>query len=142
MRAPIYLDYNATAPLRPAVRARVADALDRFGNPSSIHRAGRAARALIEDARERVATAVNAAPAQVVFTSGGTEANGLALRGIAHSAVIACGIEHVSVLAHVSDAVIGADGKIDSAKLDTIGRLGSEDYCRTRDVFSIKRPDR
>ena len=121
MRAPIYLDYNATAPLRPAVRARVAEALDRFGNPSSIHRAGRSARALIEDARERVAAVVNTAPAQVVFTSGGTEANGLALRGLAHRTVIACGIVHVSVLAHVSDAnriAATPDGRIDLAALE------------------------
>ncbi len=121
MTATIYLDYNATAPLRPGVRVRVAEALDRFGNPSSIHRAGRAARALIEDARERVAATVNAAPAQVVFTSGGTEANALALRGIAHKAVVACGIEHVSVLAHVNDEnriAAVPDGRIDLAALE------------------------
>src|SRR5437588_7972315 len=74
-----YLDWNATAPLRPAAREAMIAALDRRGNPSSIHAEGRAARRLIEEARERVAALVGAKPSNVIFTSGGTEANRLAL---------------------------------------------------------------
>ena len=74
-----YLDWNATAPLRPEARAAMIAALDEVGNPSSVHREGRAARRLIEQARERVAALVGAEPRNVVFTSGGTEANMMAL---------------------------------------------------------------
>jgi cysteine desulfurase len=74
-----YLDWNATAPLRPEARAAVVEALDALGNPSSVHREGRAARRLIELARQEVAALVGAEPRNVVFTSGATEANMLAL---------------------------------------------------------------
>lgn len=70
----IYLDYNATAPLLPEARAALIDALDRGGNPSSVHAEGRRARAIVEDARRKVAALVGAAPEAVVFTSGATEA--------------------------------------------------------------------
>jgi cysteine desulfurase len=78
MAARVYLDWNASAPLRPAAHAALCAALD-LQNPSSVHHEGRAARKLIEAAREQVATLVNADPRNVVFTSGGTEANALAL---------------------------------------------------------------
>jgi cysteine desulfurase len=74
-----YLDWNATAPLRPEARAALAAALDLAGNPSSIHAEGRAARAAIETARAQVAALFAVEPADVTFTSGGTEANSLAL---------------------------------------------------------------
>ena len=74
-----YLDWNATAPLRPQARAAMAQAGDIVGNPSSVHAEGRAARRLIETAREQVAALVGANPRNVVLTSGGTEANVLAL---------------------------------------------------------------
>jgi cysteine desulfurase len=74
-----YLDWNATAPLRPQARDAIATALDLVGNPSSVHADGRAARALIEAAREHVASLVGANARNVIFTSGGTEANALAL---------------------------------------------------------------
>jgi cysteine desulfurase len=74
-----YLDWNATAPLRPEARAAFVAALDELGNPSSVHREGRAARRLVELARQQVAALVGAAPGDVVFTSGATEANMLAL---------------------------------------------------------------
>src|ERR1700742_4108949 len=77
----IYLEHNATAPLRREARAAMARALETGGNPSSVHAAGRAARAMIEDAREQVARFAGAAPGDVIFTSGGAEANALALRG-------------------------------------------------------------
>jgi len=74
-----YLDYNATAPLRDEVRDAVIAALSLYGNPSSVHAEGRAARAAIEAARVKVARLVGATPEDVIFTSGGTEANVLAL---------------------------------------------------------------
>jgi cysteine desulfurase len=74
-----YLDYNATAPLRDEVRDAVIAALSLYGNPSSVHAEGRAARAAIEAARVKVARLVGATPEDVIFTSGGTEANALAL---------------------------------------------------------------
>ena len=75
----VYLDWNATAPLRPEARLAFQDALAVQGNPSSVHAEGRAARRLIEGAREQVAALVGGAPGDVFFTSGGTEANVLAL---------------------------------------------------------------
>ncbi len=75
----VYLDWNATAPLRPEARAAMIVAFDLVGNPSSVHHEGRTARRLIEEARERVAALVGAEPRNVVFTSGGTEANTMAL---------------------------------------------------------------
>jgi cysteine desulfurase len=96
-----YLDYNATAPLRPEVRDAVTAALGLHGNPSSVHEEGRAARAAIEDARAKVAKLVGASPANVIFTSGGTEANALALAAQSGDASWHCylsAIEHSSVL--------------------------------------------
>ena len=75
----VYLDYNATAPLRPEARAATLAALDVLGNPSSIHAEGRRARAIVEEARRAVAALAGAEPRGVVFVSGGTEAANLAL---------------------------------------------------------------
>lgn len=103
----VYLDWNATTPLRPEARAAMAAAFDVSGNPSSVHREGRAARKLIEDARAAVAAAVGADLRNIVFTSGGTEANMLALTpslkrsggGEPVQRLIVSAIEHPSVLA-------------------------------------------
>lgn len=97
--APVYLDYNATAPVRPEAAAAVADALAATGNPSSVHRFGRAARKRVEDAREQVAALIGAAPGEIVFTGGGSEANALALAGAGRKRVLVSAIEHDSVLA-------------------------------------------
>ncbi|MGE3143972.1 MAG: cysteine desulfurase family protein [Pseudorhodoplanes sp.] len=102
-----YLDWNATAPLRAEARAAMLSALDAAGNPSSVHGEGRAARALIEQAREHVAALAGARPENVVFTSGGTEANNLALTPdiqVGHDRaprdrLLVSAIEHPSVLA-------------------------------------------
>ena len=77
----IYLDHNATAPLRPAAKTALAEAYESCGNASSVHQAGREARARIEHARDAVARFAACEPSEVVFTSGGSEANALALRG-------------------------------------------------------------
>jgi cysteine desulfurase len=103
----IYLDWNATAPLRPSARAAMVAALEATGNASSVHREGRTARRLVEDARAQVAALIGAAPRNAVFTSGGTEANMLALTPAlqpgADSAVrdrlFVSAVEHPSVLA-------------------------------------------
>src|SRR5580692_7005964 len=101
----VYLDWNATTPLRPEARAAMEAAWDLSGNPSSVHAEGRRARRLMEEARAAVASAVGALPRNVVFTSGGTEANALALvpglhRGTGQRAarLLVSAIEHVSVL--------------------------------------------
>ena len=106
MRDRVYLDWNATTPLRPEARAAMAAAFDVSGNPSSVHSEGRAARKLIEDARGAVAAAPAADPRNVVFTSGGTEANALALVPGLHRSpggqvqrLIVSAVEHPSVLA-------------------------------------------
>ncbi|MFV2035115.1 MAG: aminotransferase class V-fold PLP-dependent enzyme, partial [Halocynthiibacter sp.] len=78
---PTYLDWNATAPLRPEARAAMVRAMDVAGNPSSIHTEGRAARAIVEKARAQVAAGFGAEGADIVFTSGTTEAAALALAG-------------------------------------------------------------
>ena len=102
---PVYLDYNATTPLDPGVRTVMAEVERRaFANPSSIHRLGREARALLDEARERVATAWGCRPTEVVFTSGATEANSLAVLGTARRRkgpaghLVCSRIEHPSVL--------------------------------------------
>jgi cysteine desulfurase len=82
----IYLDHNATTPLRPEVRAAMVAALDLWGNPSSIHGPGRQARDAVERARQHVAALIEAAPEEIVFTSGGTEGDHLAIRGLALAA--------------------------------------------------------
>ena len=77
----VYLDHQATSPMPQAVKEAYLEAMSIAGNPSALHRGGRAARALMEDARERIATMVGAHPVEVVFTSGGTEAINTALKG-------------------------------------------------------------
>src|ERR1700720_1090861 len=102
----VYLDWNATSPLRREAREAMAPAWDLCGNPSSVHAEGREARRLVEDARAAVAAAVGALPRNVVFTSGGTEANALALTpglrrgsGLPVERLLVSAIEHTSVLA-------------------------------------------
>lgn len=101
MTTRIYLDYNATAPLRPEVSDAMAAAFAIYGNPSSVHAEGREARALIEAARTKVAALAGARPAEVIFTSGGSEANALALAAQPGDAwhCYMSAVEHPSVLA-------------------------------------------
>lgn len=97
--ASAYLDYNATAPLRPEAADAVSEALAQGGNPSSVHASGRAARHRVELARAAVAALVGVATRQVAFTSGGTEANHTALSATGAARLIVSAIEHDSVLA-------------------------------------------
>jgi cysteine desulfurase len=94
----VYLDHNATSPLRPSAKAAMLAALEQTGNASSIHADGRGARAVVDKARERIALAVGALPQMVIFTSGGTEANNLAIKGAPAERLIISAIEHPSVI--------------------------------------------
>jgi cysteine desulfurase len=121
-----YLDYNASAPLRPEARAAMVDALAVFGNPSSVHAEGRRARAIVDAAREDVAALVGARPADVVFTSGASESNS-AVVGQPWAWVAAPLTEHPSVLAPCDrkdiprvDLAVTRDGTIDLPALERV----------------------
>ena len=86
---PIYLDYNATAPVQPGVAEAMVAALTAGGNPSSVHRTGRDARRLVEAARSSLSEHSGVRPQDIVFTSGGTEANRLALTGTGRARLLA-----------------------------------------------------
>ena len=119
----VYLDHNATTPVLPEVAEAMTKALARLGNASSVHGFGRDARRSVEGARESVAALVGARPAEVVFTSGGTEANNLALRGAGRERVLISGVEHVSVLDAVPGALtipVDGDGVVDIGALDAL----------------------
>lgn len=123
MTQPVYLDYNATAPLRPEALDAMTAALSTVGNASSLHGFGRQARRTVEDARERVAALVGARPAQVVFTAGGTEANNQALRACGRTRVLISAGEHDSVLQAVPQALripLRRDGLVSLAKLASL----------------------
>ncbi|MGY3436623.1 MULTISPECIES: cysteine desulfurase family protein [unclassified Marinovum] len=102
----VYLDHNATAPLCDAARAAMIAAMDVVGNPSSVHSEGRKAKGLVEQARAQVAEAFGAGEADIVFTSGATEAAGLALAG---RGLVSGGVEHDCVGAWTEDA-LAVDG--------------------------------
>jgi cysteine desulfurase len=119
-----YLDHNASSPLRPEARQAMLEALDAGGNASSVHGEGRAARNLIESAREELARSLGVPPRSVVFTSGGTEANALALRGSGAERLIVSAVEHASVRAAaeqsgraVDQLTVDSDGIVDLACL-------------------------
>lgn len=129
MKPRFYLDHNATTPLRPAARAAMVAALEPFGNPSSVHAEGRAARALVEQARGPVAALVGGAARDVIFTSGATEALALALRPgwrrgrEAWGGLLLSATEHVAALqghdfAEAFVVPVGADGRLDLAALE------------------------
>ena len=116
----VYCDYNAGAPIRAEASVAMARALAASGNPSSVHGAGRRARALIEDAREKIAAAVDAAAENVVFTSGATEALHLVLTSTGAASFIISGVEHDAVFEHATKALktnriapVDGDGMID-----------------------------
>ena len=121
----LYLDANATEPLRPEARAAAMAAFDTLGNPSSIHGEGRAARRILEDAREAIGGCFGAAAREVVFTSGGTEADALAIHGLAAGrAVLRGATEHAAVIAAAGESAgivpVGPDGVI---RLDVLAAM-------------------
>jgi cysteine desulfurase len=123
MRAFAYLDHNATSPLRPAAYDAMVEALRAGANPSSVHRAGRRARSLVDAARREVAALVGGSPADVVFTSGGTEANNMAIAGCGRERVLVSAVEHDSVLRAAPEAVIvpvDSNGVVDLSALERL----------------------
>ena len=132
-RPTLYLDWNATAPLRPEARAALLAVLDAPGNPSSVHAAGRKARDIVERARGEVATLIGAATDRLVFTGGGTEANALGLRAVSEGvdALLVSAIEHDAVMqtaragsTPVEVWPVTADGVADLAWLEARLRCG------------------
>ena len=132
----IYLDWNATTPLRPEAREAMAAAWELSGNPSSVHAEGRQARRLVEEARAGVAGAVGASPGNLVFTSGGTEANALALTpglrrgaGLPVQRLLVSAIEHASVL---------SGGRFPAEAIEQVGvtRSGLLDLDRLRAMLA------
>lgn len=109
MRPRLYLDWNATTPLRPEAKAAMVEAMEIVGNPSSVHAEGRAAKALMEKSRAKTAAALGADGADIVFTSGATEAAALALEG---RGLHCAAIEHEAVAAWCApDLVVDGDGR-------------------------------
>lgn len=125
MRCMIYADYNATAPVRPEAKTAMLAALDVGANPSSVHGPGRTARKLLETARSQVGVAIGARAQDVVFTSGGTEANALALNGVVTKldgkcTLLVSAIEHEAVIKNagyagvpLETAYVTANGTLD-----------------------------
>jgi cysteine desulfurase len=134
----VYFDYNATTPLDAAVREAMLPFLDGiFGNPSSVHHVGRRARSLLDDARDRAAKVLGAKPSEVVFTSGGTESNNLAIFGVARLLkpkgrhIITSVIEHHAVL-HCVDYLAKTEGfEITRLPVSREGLVSPEDLKRT-----------
>ncbi|WP_425065553.1 cysteine desulfurase family protein [Reyranella sp.] len=121
MPAFAYLDHNATSPLRPAAFDAMVEALRVGGNPSSVHGPGRKARAIVDKARREVASLVGARTTETIFTSGGTEANNLALMATGRRRVLVSAIEHDSVRRAVPQAEVlpvDSDGVLDLAALE------------------------
>ncbi len=135
----IYLDHNATTPLDPRVlEAMTAVLRDGFGNASSLHWFGQRARAAVDDARGEVAALVGAAPAEIVFTGSGTEADNLALRGVAASArsprrkVLYSAVEHHAIV-HTARALAEEGIPVEPVRVAASGLLDLEDLGRKLD---------
>ena len=139
---PVYFDYNATTPLDPGVRAAMLPFLDEvWGNPSSVHAVGRAARAALDEARYRLAGLWKCKPSEVVFTGGGTEANNLAVFGTARALngrgrhLVCSPVEHHAVL-HAFQHLARHEGfELTLLPVDATGQV------RAEDVASALRPD-
>jgi cysteine desulfurase len=119
----VYLDHNATTPMRPQAIAAMAEVMRAVGNASSVHGFGRAMRARVDRGRESIAALVGARAADIVFTGGGTEANNAVLRAAGRRRVIVSAIEHDSVRLAVADAElvpVTTEGAIDLAALESL----------------------
>lgn len=132
MFRPVYLDHNATTPLDPKVLSAMLPWLeDQFGNASSRHEYGRQARQAIDEARQKVAAAINAHPTEVVFTSGGSEANNLFVKGAAASfipgVIAVSAIEHPCVLKPAAQLVVNG-WQLKHVAVDGAGRIKFDDF--------------
>jgi cysteine desulfurase len=135
----IYLDHNAGSPMRPGVRDAIACfGAGAHGNPASVHRAGQSARRALEQAREQVAELIGASPRAIVFTSGGTESNNLAIFGTARAAggdrrrIVTSAIEHSSIIAPLAD-LEGHGFEITRIAPDRDGRINPDSVSAALD---------
>src|SRR5215813_3012584 len=132
----VYLDHAATTPMLPEALAAMTEELAHLGNPSSLHNAGRRARRVVEESREQVAAAFGARPSEVVFTSGGTEADNLAVKGMywarqavpgaGRRRVLATAIEHHAVMDSVAWLGEHEDASVEWLPVDTAGLLSPD----------------
>jgi cysteine desulfurase len=129
---PVYLDHAATTPMVPAAVAAMTAHLQDIGNPSSLHASGRRARRIVEESRETIAQALDCRPGEVVFTSGGTEADNLAVKGLywsrrdadpARRRVLASSVEHHAVLDPLEWLAEHEDAELELLPVDRDGRL-------------------
>ena len=119
-----YLDYNASAPIRPSVMDAMQEAMQLVGNPSSVHKHGREVNTTLSKARAIIAETVGAINSKIIFTSGGTESNNLALRGCQVETTLVSDIEHDSVLfaARAGCRIpVNADGIVDLIRFEEGG---------------------
>lgn len=119
MKNAVYLDYNATTPIRPEVISLMTEVMAEPGNASSVHSFGRKARKFIEDARQELAQVLDVGPQQIIFNSGATEGNATILKGFAGKRILVSASEHASVIESgvaVETIPITRDGVIDLAK--------------------------
>lgn len=123
----LYLDHNATTPMKPGARDAMLDVMESPSNPSSVHKYGREARRVIEDAREQVARLLNTGTEGIVFTSGATEANNQALRCAPVERVLVSAIEHPSVLKAREDAEIIPVDENGIVKIDELDKMLAAD---------------
>ena len=144
----IYLDHAATTPMLPAAVEAMTAHLGDVGNPSSLHASGRAARRIVEESRETIAQALNCRPGEVVFTSGGTEADNLALKGLfwsrhdadpARVRILASSVEHHAVLDALHWLAEEEQAEVELLAVDSRGRLDVDAYRATveRDPGSV-----
>ena len=136
-----YLDHAATTPMLPAAVEALVEQSRQVGNASSLHTSGRAARAVVEEARERIASVIGARPSEVVFTSGGTEADNLAVKGTyaarlaadpARNRLVVSGIEHHAVLDPV-EFLAAQGGSVSWLEPDRCGHIAADDLRRVLD---------
>src|SRR3954454_4365132 len=164
MNEPVYLDHAASTPMRPEAVAAMTAQLTRFGNPSSLHASGRRARRVVEECRESIAAALGSRPGEVVFTSGGTESDNLAVKGLfwarraedaSRVRILSTTVEHHAVLdalhwlappprAPVELLRVGAEGRHERAEVELLdvdeqGRLDLDALRRAvgRDPGSV-----
>ena len=136
-----YLDHAATTPMLPAAVEALAEQSRQVGNASSLHTSGRAARAVVEESRERIASVLGARPSEVVFTSGGTEADNLAVKGThaarlaadpARTRLVVSGIEHHAVLDPV-EFLVASGASVSWLEPDRCGHIAADDLRRVLD---------
>ncbi|MEO7234884.1 MAG: aminotransferase class V-fold PLP-dependent enzyme, partial [Lapillicoccus sp.] len=130
-----YLDHAATTPMRPAAVAALTEQLARTGNASSLHTSGRLARRVVEESRESIAQAIGCRPSEVVFTSGGTESDNLAVQGTyaarrdadpRRTRLLVSTVEHHAVLDCVDFLAAHEGAKVTWLECDELGRISPD----------------